>query len=187
MHAEIEAKLKVDSLEAVEQQARRVRRVVPARDGPDGCVLRHGRPGVDPGGQVPCVCGPRRAARERLILAYKGPKEQDDYKKRVEVELEVKRRRRRRSRCLAGLGYHKALAFNKRRRLWQSAGLRSGPRRVAAVGSVRGDRRAGLRHDCPGAGDAGTVRRAAHHGQLRLPDRARVVPAGARSGGKSIL
>ena len=56
--------------------------------------------------------------RERLILAYKGPKQQDDYKKRTEIEVEVNDAGTTEA-LLAALGYRKALAFNKKRRLWR--------------------------------------------------------------------
>lgn len=59
----------------------------------------------------------KAASRERLVLAYKGPKERDDYKKRQEAEVEVNDAAAVES-LVAGLGYHRELAFNKRRRLW---------------------------------------------------------------------
>lgn len=117
MHAEIEAKLKVDSLPQVERRlaecgASFLRETVqtdsyfdtPDREmtHTDRCLrLRH----------------ERSDTRERLILAYKGPKETDDYKKRREVEVEVSDAGAIES-LLGALGYDKALAFNKRRRLW---------------------------------------------------------------------
>ncbi len=63
----------------------------------------------------------RKDGRERFILAYKGPKEPDDYKKRVEVEVGVSDADAMES-LLDALGYVKALAFNKRRRLYQLQG-----------------------------------------------------------------
>ena len=62
----------------------------------------------------------KTAQRERLILGYKGPKQQDDYKKRTEIEIEIEVNDAGTTELLlAALGYHKALAFNKRRRLWR--------------------------------------------------------------------
>jgi len=63
----------------------------------------------------------RADEHERFILAYKGPKEQDDYKKRVEIEVEVSDTGTMEA-LLGALGYVKALAFNKRRRLYQLQG-----------------------------------------------------------------
>jgi adenylate cyclase class 2 len=60
----------------------------------------------------------RTGARERLILGYKGPKQRDDYKRRTELEIEVSDAETAEA-LLAALGYGKALAFDKRRRLWR--------------------------------------------------------------------
>ena len=121
MHAEIEAKLKVDSLPEVERRlaecgASFLRETIqtdsyfdtPDRDmtRTDKCLrLRRERDGT----------------RERLILAYKGPKETDDYKKRAEVEVEVSDAKAIEA-LLGALGYDKVLVFNKRRRLWSLHG-----------------------------------------------------------------
>jgi adenylate cyclase class 2 len=118
MHEEIEAKLKVDSLEDVERRLREcgaafLRETVQTDvylDTADSDLTRCDK----------CLRLRREKAgrRERLILAYKGPKQQDDYKKRAEVELGVSDADGTEL-LFAALGYHKALAFNKRRRLWR--------------------------------------------------------------------
>ncbi|MEN6425485.1 MAG: class IV adenylate cyclase [Phycisphaerales bacterium] len=118
MHSEIEAKLKVDSLDAVERRL--------AECG--GSFLRetiqmdhyYDTTGRELTRTDKCLRlrADRKDGRERLILAYKGPKEQDDYKKRVEIEIEVSGAGSTES-LLEALGYARALAFNKRRRLWQ--------------------------------------------------------------------
>ncbi len=59
----------------------------------------------------------RTGLHEQLILAYKGPKQQDDYKRRTEIEIEVTDAPATEL-LLTALGYGKALAFDKRRRLW---------------------------------------------------------------------
>ena len=59
--------------------------------------------------------------QERLILTYKGAVEADDFKKRREINVEVKDADAT-EHLLGGLGYVRALAFNKRRRTWQMAG-----------------------------------------------------------------
>lgn len=121
MHAEIEAKLKVDSLPQVERRlaecgASFLRETIQTDryfDTPDGEMTRMDR----------CLRlrHEHSDTRERLILAYKGPKETDDYKKRPEVEVEVNDAGAIES-LLGALGYDKALAFNKRRRLWSLHG-----------------------------------------------------------------
>lgn len=116
MHEEIEAKLKVDSLEAVERRlgacgATFLGEIVQT-DAYFDTVARDLTRGDK------CLRREKAGQRERLILAYKGPKQPDDYKKRVEVEVEVSDGEAAEV-LLVALGYDKALAFNKRRRLWR--------------------------------------------------------------------
>jgi len=118
MHEEIEAKLKVDALEDVERKLREcgasfVRETVQTDayfDTADRKLTR-----ADEGLRLR---GEKIGPHERLILAYKGPKQQDDYKKRTEIELGVSDAGMAEL-LLVALGYEKALAFNKRRRLWR--------------------------------------------------------------------
>ena len=162
MHEEIEAKLKVDSLEEVEGGLARVRSFIRAGDGADGCVLRHARRRVDAVGQVPASADREDGRARAAVLAYKGPKQQDDYKKRTEIEIGVNDAERP-SRCLAALGYRKALAFNKRRRLWRLHDCEVALDELPLLGvfvEIEGpDSRTMLR-----AGDVGIVPGAAHHG-----------------------
>lgn len=118
MHEEIEAKLKVEALEDVERRLRAcdasfVKETVQTDtyfDTVDDKLTRSDE----------CLRLRRdqTAQGERLILGYKGPKQQDDYKRRTEIEIEVNDAGKT-DLLLAALGYHKALAFNKRRRLWR--------------------------------------------------------------------
>ncbi len=118
MHEEIEAKLKVDSLAAIEARLREraatfLRETVQTDVYFDTADRRLTR--SDECLRLRCE---RVDRRERLILAYKGPKQQTDYKKRAEIEVQVCDAGAMES-LLAALGYGKALAFNKRRRLWR--------------------------------------------------------------------
>jgi adenylate cyclase, class 2 len=121
MHSEIEAKLKVDSLEAVEERlaacgASFLRETIQADryyDTADRALTRTDK--------ALRLRADTKDGRQRLILAYKGPKQQDDYKRRDEVEIEVSDADATES-LLGALGYVKALAFNKRRRAWQLLG-----------------------------------------------------------------
>jgi adenylate cyclase class 2 len=118
MHVEIEAKLKVDSLAEVERRlaacgAAFRRETVQTDfyfDTDDGALTRADR----------CLRLRREETGEhaRVILAYKGAKESDDYKKRREIELEVNDAEAAEL-LLKELGYGKALAFDKRRRTWE--------------------------------------------------------------------
>jgi adenylate cyclase class 2 len=121
MRAEIEAKLKVGSLADVERRlaacgASFLRETVQTDsyfDTADRALTR-----ADKALRLRSEETPEH---ERLILAYKGAKEPDDYKKRREIELEVNDAEATEL-LLQELGYHKALAFDKRRRAWDLLG-----------------------------------------------------------------
>jgi adenylate cyclase class 2 len=115
MHAEIEAKLKVDSLADVERRlaacgAAFIREIVQTDFYFDTADLTLTR-----ADQCLRLRSERIGERERLILAYKGAKEPDDYKKRREIELEINDGEAAEL-LLRELGYEKVLAFDKRRR-----------------------------------------------------------------------
>ena len=118
MRAEIEAKLKVDSLADVERKLREcdasfVRETVQRDtyfDTADRDLTRRD--------ECLRLRQEKIGQRERLTLAYKGPKEPDDYKKRTEIEVQVGDADATES-LLAALGHEKALTFDKRRRLWK--------------------------------------------------------------------
>lgn len=121
MHSEIEAKLKVDSLETVEHRlvecgAAFLRETIQTDryyDTADREMTRTDK--------ALRLRADSKGGRERFILAYKGPKEQDDYKRRAEIEVEVSDADATEL-LLDALGYVKALAFNKKRRLYQLRG-----------------------------------------------------------------
>jgi predicted adenylyl cyclase CyaB len=118
MYLEIEAKLKVDSFESVEERlaersASFISEMVQTDtyfDTTDGYLAR-----TD---QCLRLRAEATGDRERLILTYKGPKQADDFKKRKEVNLDVADAAGVQS-LVEGLGYQKALAFDKHRREWR--------------------------------------------------------------------
>lgn len=121
MHVEIEAKLKVDSLHEVEVRlaacgasfASEVIQTDWYFDTADRELTR--------ADQCLRLRIEKTASRQRLVLTHKGPKQEDDYKKRHEAELEVNDAAAAEA-LFGGLGYRVALAFNKRRRLWNVQG-----------------------------------------------------------------
>lgn len=58
---------------------------------------------------------------ERFFLTYKGAKEKNEFKKRQEVEIEVEDGRSA-EKLLLLLGYNKVLVFEKKRQIWQFGG-----------------------------------------------------------------
>ncbi len=58
---------------------------------------------------------------EQFILTYKGPKEKDNFKKRREIEINVQNIDAT-VKLFTALGYEKALVFEKKRQLWKLSG-----------------------------------------------------------------
>lgn len=58
---------------------------------------------------------------EKIFLTYKGAKEKDEFKKRQEIEIEVADLDSA-AKLLSALGYEKVLVIEKKRRTWQLGG-----------------------------------------------------------------
>lgn len=121
MNIEVEAKLKVDSLEPVARRlealgAEHIGRVVQTDcyfdDASDS--LKH----ADSALRIRCESA---GERETNILSYKGPREPEKFKTRKELELAVPDADVA-GRLLEALGYQKKLVFQKKRSLWRLAG-----------------------------------------------------------------
>lgn len=117
MHTEIEAKLKVDSLQEVERKLGEVGAEFVAEQLQTDTYF-------DDAGAV--LKGSDRALRLRrqrvgqkvnTYLTYKGAKEKNDFKKRQEIEIEVGDGELV-EKLFSELGYEKALVFEKRRQVW---------------------------------------------------------------------
>jgi len=117
MHAEIEAKLKVNSLEAVEQRLAECGASFRAEKLQTDCYFDTADRELTRTDQCVRLRREKKGDRERLVITYKGAKQADDYKKRREIEFEVQDAEQAEA-FLDVLGYRKALVFNKRRRLW---------------------------------------------------------------------
>jgi adenylate cyclase class 2 len=118
MSIEIEAKLKVDSLQEIAEKLTRLGAEFIEEqmqkdhyfDDADSSLLKTDR----------ClrvrtsVTGPD----EKMFLTYKGPKEKTDLKKRQEIELELADSGAA-GKLLSHLGYKNALAVEKKRSLWR--------------------------------------------------------------------
>jgi len=112
MHAEIEAKLKVDSLEAVEPRLVDCGASFRAENVQTDHYFDTAEKELTRTDQCVRLRREQKGERERLIITYKGAKEADDYKKRREIEFEVQDAGEAES-FLNALGYHRALVFNK--------------------------------------------------------------------------
>jgi len=121
MHVEIEAKLKVNSLDYVEARLAACGALAAGEVIQTDWYFDTADRALTDRDECLRLRREKKASHERLVLAYKGPKQKDDYKKRQEAEIEVNDVAATES-LLAGLGYRKTLAFDKRRRLWRLHG-----------------------------------------------------------------
>jgi len=121
MHAEIEAKLKVDSLDVVQRRLAECGASFRAEKLQTDCYFDTADRELTRTDQCVRLRREQKGERERLVITYKGAKQADDYKKRREIEFEVQDADLAEA-FLEALGYRKALVFNKRRRLWDLGG-----------------------------------------------------------------
>ena len=120
MCTEIEAKLKVDSLQQVERKLAELGARFLAEqlqtdyhfDDADATFAK-----TDRCLRLRCQ---RDGKNERFFLTYKGAKEKSRFKKRREIEVEVKDADSAQM-LFSALGYEKALVVEKKRRIWQFA------------------------------------------------------------------
>jgi len=118
MATEIEAKLKVDSLRAIQAKltelgAEFLEEQLQTDYHFDDANMTLAQTGGALRLRRQLVSG-----QERFFLTYKGPKEKSKFKKRQEIEIEVNDADSARKLLLA-LGYEKVLVVEKKRRLWR--------------------------------------------------------------------
>lgn len=116
MH-EIEAKLRVDSLEDVERRLAQLGASLQGQKVQIDCYFDTADRNLTRTDQCLRLRREKKGEQERLIVTYKGAKEQADYKKRREIEFGVTDAEEVES-FFDVLGYRRALVFNKRRHLW---------------------------------------------------------------------
>lgn len=133
MCVEIEAKLKVDSLQQVEHKltelgARFVAEQLQADYHFDDANATFTK--TDRCLRLRCQ---RDGKSERFFLTYKGAKEKSRFKKRQEIEIEIKDPDSARK-LLSALGYKKVLVVEKTRRVWQFGGCEVALDRLPLLG-----------------------------------------------------
>jgi adenylate cyclase class 2 len=118
MNIEIEAKLKVDSLEEIERKLTELGAEFKQEqlhtdsyfDNANGTLTK-----TDSCLRLRCQLV---GENERFFLTYKGAKEKSEFKKRQEIEIEVEDGNSA-EKLLSALGYKKSLVFEKKRRLYR--------------------------------------------------------------------
>ncbi len=118
MHTEIEAKLKVDSLQEVERKLGRVNAEFLGEQLQADTYFDNADGSLKSSDRALRLRRQRAGQKENTFLSYKGAKEKNDFKKRKEIEIEVGDGDLV-EKLFSELGYEKALVFEKRRRIWQ--------------------------------------------------------------------
>ena len=118
MHSEIEAKLKVDSLEKVEHQLAELGAESLEEQLQTDFYFDDAESKLKNSDKALRLRRQITDKTEKIFLTYKGPKAKDNFKKRQEIEIEIKDADST-EKLLSALGYKRALVFEKKRRTWQ--------------------------------------------------------------------
>lgn len=118
MCTEIEAKLKVDSLQDPERKLSEVGAEFLEEQLQTDTYFDDAGEALKSGDRALRLRQQSAGQKENTFLTYKGAKEKDDFKKRREIEFEVGDGDSARM-LLSALGYEKKLVFEKKRRLWK--------------------------------------------------------------------
>ena len=117
MRTEIEAKIKVESLKPIDQRLAELGAEFQSELHQMDCYFNDADDkltGFGSGLRLRKQC---TADNEKILLTYKGPKQNTKFKTRTEIEVEVNDFDDMTG-LLAALGYKKILEFEKQRRLW---------------------------------------------------------------------
>jgi adenylate cyclase class 2 len=134
MSIEIEAKLKVGSLKAVENKLGQLGGEFVARQRQSDDFFDDAGETISKSDKALRVRRQQVDNGTRFFLTYKGPKETSNFKKRQEIELEIKEAD---SLCdiFSALGYKKVLTVEKERRLWRFGGCEVALDTLALIGA----------------------------------------------------
>ncbi len=121
MCIEIEAKLKVDSLQEVGRKLGEVGAEFVEEQLQTDTYFDDAGAALKSSDRALRLRRQRAGQKEKTFLTYKGPKEKNDFKKRQEIEIEVGNADSA-EKLLLALGYEKVLVFEKKRRIWRFGG-----------------------------------------------------------------
>ena len=117
MDIEIEAKLKVDSLQNVEQRLKQAGGEFVAKQIQKDFYFDDAVAGFASCDKALRLRQQTESGRQKVFLTYKGPKEKDNYKKRSEIEVEVGNFELTEQLLLA-LRFKRAIIVEKEREVW---------------------------------------------------------------------
>jgi len=121
MCTEIEAKLKVDSLQEVERKLAEVGAEFLEEQLQTDTYFDDGGATLKSSDRALRLRRQMAGKNEKFFLTYKGPKEKNEFKKRREIKVRVGDADSA-EKLLLALGYEKALVFEKKRRIWRLGG-----------------------------------------------------------------
>jgi len=120
MCTEIEAKLKVDSLPQVERKLAELGAEFLAEQLQRDYYFDDDKSSFRNSDQALRLRQQVTAGSEKNLLTYKGPKQNDNFKKRQEIEVEIEDHEPG-EQLLCALGFKRVLVFEKKRRIWRLA------------------------------------------------------------------
>jgi adenylate cyclase class 2 len=118
MYIEIEAKLKVDSLQEIERKLAELGAEFLAEQLQTDYYFDDVNSTLTKGDKCLRLRRQVVGGGEKYFLTYKGAREKDEFKKRQEIEIEVGDDDSA-EKFLSALGYEKVLVFEKKRRIWR--------------------------------------------------------------------
>ena len=118
MCTEIEAKLKVDSLQEVTEKLSELGAEFLEEQSQKDYYFDDAETNLTKSDRCLRLRRQITGENEKIFLTYKGSKEKDEFKKRREIEIEVKEADSA-EKLLSALGYKRVLVFEKKRRIWR--------------------------------------------------------------------
>jgi adenylate cyclase class 2 len=134
MGIEIEAKLKVDALAPVEARLRTLRAEFVAEQHQRDVYYDDPLRALTGTDRWFRVRHQQAAERQEVVLTYKGPLQQDTFKKRVEIEVPIGDGEAL-GQVLDALGYRQVIVVDKTRRVWKQGGCLVGLDDVVELGT----------------------------------------------------
>jgi|WetSurMetagenome_2_1015567.scaffolds.fasta_scaffold873552_1 adenylate cyclase, class 2 len=134
MSIEIEAKLKVDSLELVEQKLKLLGGEFVAEQLQSDEHFDDAKSSLKNSDRCLRLRKQQISDNIKYLLGYKGAKEKSNFKKRQEIEVEIKNAEALKQ-LLSAIGYESKLCVEKKRRLWRLGGCEVALDELSVIGS----------------------------------------------------
>jgi adenylate cyclase, class 2 len=133
MHTEIEAKLKVDSLQEIEERLRQLGAAFVAELSQEDVLFDDAHETLTKADSCLRLRTQAAGGKTEYILTYKGAKEKSSFKKRREIEVEVSSGDSAKA-IISALGYVQKITVEKKRSLWRFGGCEVALDRLKMLG-----------------------------------------------------